>query len=63
MRVRVLRGAYAGYVGIVENVDEVARTIRILVPFFGRNVPVDLPYDDVEPFYSRKRNLSAEVVS
>lgn len=48
VRVRVLRGAYAGYVGIVEDVDEVARTIRILVPFFGRNVPVVLPFDDVQ---------------
>lgn len=52
-RVRVLRGAYAGYVGVVEHVDPVARTIRIILPIFGRSIAVDLPYDDVEPFYSR----------
>jgi len=45
----VLHGAYAGYIGVVVTIQTDTRTLRVLVPFFGRTVAVDLSFDDVEP--------------
>jgi uncharacterized protein YjbI with pentapeptide repeats len=48
-RVRVLFGAFAGLEGEVKEVLEAAGAVRVELTIFGRAVPVELEYDEVEP--------------
>jgi len=47
-RVRVTFGAFAGLEGEVQEVLEATGTVRVELTIFGRQVPVELDYDDVE---------------
>ncbi|MBR0463998.1 MAG: transcription termination/antitermination factor NusG [Clostridia bacterium] len=45
--VRVLSGPLADYVGKVQDIDTIRQKIDVVVSMFGRDVPVELDYDQV----------------
>ncbi len=45
--VRILSGQLANRVGVVEDIDTICQKIRVSVFMFGRDVSVDLEYDQV----------------
>ena len=46
--VKVVDGPLAGFLGVVEEVDPEADSVRVVVSMFGRETPVDLELDQVE---------------
>lgn len=46
--VKVLEGAFNGFTGMIEEVNEEKKRLRVLVKIFGRNAPVDLNFLQVE---------------
>lgn len=46
--VKVTAGAFNGFEGVIEEVNEAKKTLRVVVKIFGRNTPVELPYNQVE---------------
>jgi uncharacterized protein YjbI with pentapeptide repeats len=48
-RVRVTTGMFAGLEGEVKDVLEATGFVRVELTIFGRPVPVEMEYDDVEP--------------
>lgn len=47
--VTILDGALESFTGIVEEIDLETKTVRVLVSMFGRETPVELELDQVEP--------------
>lgn len=47
-RVKILDGAFSGFDGDVEEVDETRKKLNVMVKIFGRNTPVELDYKQVE---------------
>lgn len=47
-RVRVLEGPFEDFLGIIEGLDPNRERVKILVNFFGRQMPVELDYNQVE---------------
>lgn len=47
--VKVCDGPLAGFYGKVEDLDVDANTVNVVVSMFGRETPVDLELDQVEP--------------
>ena len=47
-RVRVLDGAFTGYIGIVDDVDIVRSKVTVLISFFGRETPIVLDFPQFE---------------
>ena len=45
--VRILAGPLAEHVGRVQNIDTIGQKIKVVVSMFGREVPVELNYDEV----------------
>ena len=45
--VKVIRGYFADYDGVVAEVSAEAGKVKVMVPFFGRDVPVELSFDEV----------------
>lgn len=46
--VDIKEGPFAGFVGIVENVDEESEKLTVMVSIFGRMTPVELGFDQVK---------------
>ena len=46
--VKVKEGAFENFEGLVENIDPIKGTMRLMVMIFGRNTPVELEYWQVE---------------
>lgn len=46
--VDIVGGAFAGFVGIVENVDKENERLTVMVSIFGRMTPVELSFDQVK---------------
>ena len=47
--VKVLDGPLEGFLGTVDELDAERDTVRVIVSMFGRETPVDLELDQVEP--------------
>lgn len=47
--VKVIDGPLQGFLGTVEEVEAEKNRVRVIVSMFGRETPVDLDYDQVEP--------------
>jgi transcriptional antiterminator NusG len=47
-RVTVLEGAFMGFSGIVDYVDEVNQTLKVAISIFGRATPVEAKFTQVE---------------
>ena len=48
-KVKVIDGALDGFYGIVDELDMEKERVRVIVSMFGRETPVDLEFDQVEP--------------
>jgi transcriptional antiterminator NusG len=46
--VKVVDGAFAGFIGVIEEVFEEKKKLNVMVKIFGRNTPVELNYGQVE---------------
>lgn len=46
--ISIASGPFAGFVGIVENIDEERKKLTVNVSIFGRLTPVELGFDQVE---------------
>lgn len=46
--VRITEGSFANFIGTVEEYDVEHGALKLNVPIFGRNTPVELPYSQVE---------------
>lgn len=45
--VQVAEGPFAGFVGTVGAIDEPKRRLRVLVPLYGRQTPMEFAFDEV----------------
>lgn len=46
--VKINKGPFSGFTGIVEEVDEEQRKLRVAVSIFGRMTPIDIGMDQIE---------------
>ena len=46
--VRVVSGPFADYTGVVEEINYERSKLRIAVPIFGRETPLEVDFDQVE---------------
>ena len=46
--VRVTEGAFNGFTGLIEEVNEEKRKLIVIVKIFGRKTPLELSYTQVE---------------
>jgi len=46
--VKVINGPFNGFNGIIEEVNEEKKKIKVTVKIFGRKTPVELAYGEVE---------------
>ena len=47
--VKVVDGPLDGFLGIVDELDAERDLVRVIVSMFGRETPIDLELDQVEP--------------
>ena len=47
--VRIKDGAFMGYEGNVESIDETRGRLTVVISIFGRSTPVELEFWQVEP--------------
>ncbi len=46
--VDIKEGPFAGFVGLIENIDEESEKLTVMVSIFGRMTPVELGFDQVK---------------
>ena len=46
--VRVTDGAFADFVGVVDEINTEKQTVRVIVSMFGRETPVELDFSQIE---------------
>ena len=46
--VKMTNGAFSGFTGIIDSVNEEKKTLKVMVKIFGRNQPVELNFMEVE---------------
>ena len=47
--VKVIDGPLDGFFGVVDEIEADKRRVRVIVSMFGRETPIDLDFDQVEP--------------
>jgi len=48
-RIKVIDGPLEGFFGTVEEIDTERSSVRVVVSMFGRETPVELEFDQIEP--------------
>ncbi|MBI2840527.1 MAG: transcription termination/antitermination protein NusG [Acidobacteria bacterium] len=48
--VRIVDGPFSNFNGVVEQVNPERNTVKVMVPIFGRDIPVELDFLQVEKF-------------
>ena len=46
--VTIIDGAFDGVIGVVDDIDTEANSVRVIISMFGKETPVDLELDQVE---------------
>jgi transcriptional antiterminator NusG len=46
--IRVRSGAFDGFIGVVDEIDEARGKLRVLISMFGRETPLELEFNQVE---------------
>jgi transcriptional antiterminator NusG len=46
--IRVRNGAFDGFIGVIDEVDEARGKLRVLISMFGRETPLELEFNQVE---------------
>jgi transcription antitermination protein nusG len=46
--IRVRTGPFAGFIGVIDHVDDTRGKLRVLVSMFGRETPLELDFTQVE---------------
>ncbi len=46
--IRVRSGAFDGFIGVIDEIDEARGKLRVLISMFGRETPLELDFDQVE---------------
>ena len=46
--IRVRNGAFDGFIGVIDEIDEAKGKLRVLISMFGRETPLELDFDQVE---------------
>jgi transcriptional antiterminator NusG len=46
--IRVRSGAFDGFIGVIDAIDEAKGKLRVLISMFGRETPLELDFDQVE---------------
>lgn len=46
--IRVRNGAFDGFIGVIDDIDEAKGKLRVLISMFGRETPLELDFDQVE---------------
>ena len=44
----ILDGPFAGYEGVVNEIDEEKGKVKVMISIFGRETPVELDFDQVK---------------
>ena len=47
--VTITDGPFTSFTGVVEAIDTDDNSVRVIVPLFGRDTPIELELDEVEP--------------
>ena len=47
--VKIIDGPLEGFLGTVDEIDPEGNSVRLIVSMFGRETPIDLELDQVEP--------------
>ncbi len=47
--VKITDGPFTSFTGVVEAIDVDDNSVRVIVPLFGRDTPIELELDEVEP--------------
>ena len=47
--VKITDGPFTSFTGVVDAIDVDDNSVRVIVPLFGRDTPIELELDEVEP--------------
>jgi transcriptional antiterminator NusG len=45
--VKITDGAFADFIGSIENIDEAKGKVKVLISFLGREAPVELEFSQI----------------
>jgi len=46
--IEIVEGPFAGFIGIIDSIDDAAEKLTVMVSIFGRMTPVELSFDQVK---------------
>ena len=52
--IRITAGAFAGFAGKVEGINQSKKLLKVQVEIFGRDTPVEVSFSEAEQFESRR---------
>ena len=45
--VQLMAGPFAGFTGTIEGINETTRRLRVTIPIYGRQTPMEFAFDEV----------------